>query len=245
MTEEQVNSTPPAGKTPETPPPPTNESPAAPSWTELIANVPVEDLRKHPHIAGIIGSEMQRAREQAQRDLEERTHREAAEKAEQDLLKLAREDPEGFADRYVSDHERKKITQQVESARFDARQAIAKAVGASVTSLPEWAELTREEYQSLVESVQNKSEDEAIPAYNQTVLNILAERRANKRLAEWRERELAKEREAIRAELKAQSAAQRPAPSVRSGATSSGQVDIDSMSDKDFQVWYDRNIRRR
>lgn len=242
MTEE-IKSEPIAAPAPvEQPPtaPPEADDPSivARKWLETAS---VEEIVKHPRFGGILGQRQQEMRERVRKELEAEQAEKARLQAEQELEKLANEDPVTFAERYLSEKERKRIADQQRELRSGVRKEFAEKIGKTFQTLAEWQELTPEEFNQLQQAVEGKDDEDAIGAFNIAALNIVAERKSAKKLADFRSKDLAKEREAIRAEEAAKLLERSPRPDIARGSQAPAP-DPTRLSDKDFDQWYRQNM---
>lgn len=175
-----------------------------PAWVRALDEADPKELRRHPRFAGVLGAEMDRLKRTWETDAQRQHQERASKDAEARLLELARTDPDAFAERYLTDHERSRIQSDMDALRKNARSEIAQMVGRAFQGVPEWVEFSEREYEEMAQALQGKSEDEVIAVWNAKALDLVAEKRATKRFDErfqkWRETELAKEREAIRQE---------------------------------------------
>jgi hypothetical protein len=90
--------------------------------------------------------------------------------------------------------------------------------------------------------LRGKSEDEVIPLFQRLVTDMVADRRARRFHEEWKEKELAKAREAIRQEEAAKLMQNSTAPdTVKPKGRPSG-VDIRGMSDEEFDEYFKKHV---
>lgn len=215
----------------------TTPEPPTVDWQAELERADAKELRKHPKIAGMIGSELQRAvqaeRERLAKEATETAQREAAERLE----RLAREDPDTFIQQWMSDQQRQKIMGQINEMHGKARKEMGEAIGRAFRDLPEWAELTDEDHQKLAEALSGKHDDEVLPLFNRHALELVAERRAKKQMEQWRTKELAKEREAIRQEEAAKLLRESEAPDAR-GPKGQARQDVGKMPQEDFDKYW-------
>lgn len=221
---------------------------ASPAQEDLIEKwletATPEQILKYRKIGGIVGQREQTARERARRDVEIEQAAIAQQQAQAELDRLATEDPDEFARRYLTSKEQARIQQQTATLRSGIREEYARYIGDGVRQLAEFAEITPEEFGKLQSSMAGKSDQEALAAFNATVIDIVADRRANKRTSEWRAKELAKEREAIRTELAAAGLQSSERPDLRSGSQPA-PFDPTKLSPKDFDAWYRKDVLGR
>lgn len=231
----------------EEPQAPTEATPAdlAMQW---LASASPDEIMKHDRIKGIFGNRLQIERDRIRKDLSDEQDRAAREKAEADLLELARYSPDRFAEKYLTDYEQKRIANDVANMKRDARLDFAKQLGAGYSALPEWKNLTPTQQEQLARSVAGKTDDEAIVSFNAAALDVIAEIRAEAKLSHYRETELPKEREAARQEAAAQRLKQGARPTLtRASVPTEGRGWQDLPPGSDFNKEYERNVlgRRR
>lgn len=210
-----------------------------PAWVQELEKADPKAVRSHPRIAGIIGSEIQRAVEAERKRTQADEGTKAAREAEERLRELARSDPVGFTERWLTDDQKKKIQTDLDDLRGKTRAEIATNIGRGYQALPEWAELTPEDHERVAAKLADKPDDEAVVTYNQVMLDILAERRARKLHADWKAKELPSEREAIRTEEAAKLLQQGQAPDLAKPKGPPAKVDVDAMPREEFDRYWE------
>ena len=245
-TEGQAEATAPAAAQPEAQAPVAPQADSTPDWTRHLETVDPKELRKHPRVAGMIGSEIERAITRERERIQREEGARAAQQAQAELERLAREDPATFSERWLSEYEQNKMRTQMDELRGRTRTEFATLIGQAYHNLPEWADVTPEEHQKLAGAVQGLPDDQVIAAYNAAALDLVANRRASKLLSQWREKELPKERETIRAEERAAALSKTDSPGITRPKGVSQRVDVNAMSDADFdEYWRSRGFARR
>lgn len=215
---------------------------------EWLNTASPDEILKNDRIRGIFGSRIQQEREQIRQQMSAEQDRAARQKAEQDLLNLAKSDPFTFAQTYLSKAEQERLQNETQNLKQSARVEFVQQIGRGYAALPEWQNLTPAEQETLARSVMGKSDDEALISFNAAALDVIAERRANAKAAKFRESELAKEREAIRQEETAKRVKTSARPSLDRGATQPQGGDWQSLPPgKDFNKAYEEFVlgRRR
>jgi len=214
-----------------------------PAWQQAIDQAAAEELRKHPKVAGIVGDMVDKAIRNWERTQHERITAAQRQQAERELEEMAQSDPLGFSRRFLSDKEQDRLQRQFQTLRESTREEFARYVGAAYRGVPEWAELTPADYESLARAVAGKGDDEVIAAYNARALEIIADKRAEKRASErhqkWRSSELETEVEARIKERQAQALQRQRAPSVARPAGPGAPFDPTKLDDKAFREWYE------
>jgi hypothetical protein len=215
---------------------------------EYFRTASPDEIMKNDRIRGILGSRLQAEREKIRKDLGEEQDKAAREKAEADLIELARWQPQQFAEKYLTDYEQKKIQKDLDALKDNALSEIAGYIGEGYRDLPEFQNLTTAELEKLNAAVVNKSHRDAIKGFNAAALDVIAERRANAKLATYRETELPKEREAARQEAAATRLKQGARPTLtRAPAPTEGNGWQDLPPGPDFNKAYEQHVlgRRR
>lgn len=213
--------------------------PAKLDW-EIIAkaldHVPVEKLRQHSRFSGTVGEAVQRA--VAAKEAEWKAEQAARERdaEEERLRQLRRNDPLRYAE------EQEQRDQQAQVQRESERQMseIAEAIGSSVTAIPEWGEVTPEQFQRLREAVTGKAGKDLFKAFNATAADILSDIRAAKRADAWRAKDLAQEREAIQKEERAKLLSQDRSPDMARAQAYPTSDEPDFKDRKAWNRWYER-----
>lgn len=216
---DEVNQPTPGGSTPPEVSPAGDSGGAtpAPDWKSLIDTADPNEVRRHPRIAGIVGQEFQRREAELRRQWESELRQRAENERYLEKKQKAIHDPIGFTNEWLADEQKRESETALQQYQREARAEIARAVGKSFIDLPEWAELTAADHEQLVRYVAGKTDDEVIPAYNSAAVHLLAEKRAHKRLADWKQKELEREREAVRKEVSSELLQQGPRPDIRPG----------------------------
>lgn len=233
--------TPALSSTPErtatTPAEPVAETPA---WETELDKLDAKTLRKNPKIAGIVGAEIQRAIQGERRRIEAEAGQRAAKAAEERLRQLAQDDPVSFAEQWLSDSQKRDLQSQLDGLRGRARQEFAQNVGKAMTTLPEWAELTDADYEALAKAISVPNEDEVIPLFVRHATDLVAERKARARFESWKAKELAKEREALKAELAAEMLRESEAPDLAKPKGQPAKVKLADLPQDEFDAAWAR-----
>jgi len=200
-------------------------------------------INRHPGLAGVIGAEQQRAIAADRQRLQEHAAEQAQARALQELEALAKNDPVAFTERWLGETEKAKLRSNLDGLRGQTRSEYATRVGQAYRNIPEWAELNTDDVQRLHAAVVGKNDDEAIPAFAAAAAEIVAMKKAQKALQNWRTKELAKERETIRLEEAAKLMQGTPAPSTERPKSTPGGNPA-AMSDADFNKWWKNRYGR-
>lgn len=205
-----------------------------------LDKVPAEQLRKHKRFAGILGGSLQQAQVAWERERFQQAQREAAAKAEQELIELAQNDPIAFAERFQSQYEADKARASIENMRQDTARQYMHEIGKTFSST---FSLTEEEIGRIGEALAGKKDDEILATFNVAVAKLVTEREAQKMFAEWRDKELPKEREAIKKELSGERIRGEVSPSIRRSVLPS-TLKPHQLPDDKFDEWYEDNVLR-
>jgi hypothetical protein len=219
----------------ETPAPEAPVVAQTPTWQEELEKLDPKELRKHPRIAGIIGSELQRAKQAEQQQDQEQRRRET----EDELLKFSEENAEYIRQHYPKAYEhlmglqRQRAEQDLTNAKGQSLHAIAAEVGKAYSETV--AKLTPEEWQSVSKALEGLSEEQVIPAY----ARLMHKFEVQKTHDEWKAKELSKaialERDAIRQEEAAKLLKTSEGPDITKSKGTPPLVDVGSMTDEQFR----------
>lgn len=218
-------------------------------WRTVLEQVDPKELHAIPkirdYIEGVAGEKAHRkvllAQEEWKREQEEAKVQQEREKRK----RLAREAPLEFAEQFLAEEEKAEAQAELDNLKGTLRKEFGKVIGQSFQDVPEWANFTAEDYAQLVKAVEGKDDYEAIAAYNKTMVNIIATKRAEAIHHDRWEKELAKEREAIRQEEAAKLLKQAPQPDLTKPKGTPAAVNLDAMSPKEFDAWYQRTFLDR
>jgi hypothetical protein len=210
---------------------------------EWLRTASPDDILKNDRIRGIFGSRIAAERDRIERDLGEKSQREAREAAQKELDDLAQNDIYEFQRRYLSKRDQDRIATELATVKNSTRSEFAANLGRGYQALPEWQNLTAEEQETLARAVTGKGDDDALVAFNAAALDVIAERRAQAKLTKWTEAQLQKEREAIREEEAAKrlKGSARPAM-TRTEAAPTGKGWQDLPPGKEFDAAYDKYV---
>lgn len=219
----------------------------APDWRALVDQLDHKDLRSHPKVAGIVGAMVNQAMRNWERERGENESRQATERARTELRQMAKDDPVAFAERYLNDDQRDIALGQIEQLRRTEIGRMSQRIGQALHTIPGWAELTVDDHTELAKAIQGLSDDETFGPYAAKALELLAKRQigaaASERFEQWKKSELAKEREAIRAEVAADLLKKEPKPDMTKGGKGPSQVEmISKMSDEDFDKFWNTQV---
>jgi hypothetical protein len=209
--------------------------------SKWLDKAPADLLRKHSRFQGILGSEQHRLRTSWEQDRKAQEEADAAARAEEELLNLAREDPITFAEKYLTKSEAERVQSQIGKVRADTASSLMHQIGSSFSK--EFS-LTSEDVSSIATELQGKSEDEILPAFNIAATRLVAAREAQRIFEDWKTKELDGERKAIKDEVAADLMKKEPAPSVRR-STLPSTVKPHQLSPQDFDKWYEENVLNR
>lgn len=202
-------------------------------------------LRGHTVIAGMVGSELDRALKAREAERAAQERRDAVAKRESDLVEKARTAPVEFADEFLSEHEKR------EKARAEAAEVTAnynklgEEIGRGLEDIPEWMEMEPEErHAEMAKALQGLPPGEKLLGkFVATATAMIAKRALAKAREKDRAEFNAKERAAIEQEVTARFLANGRQPSI-ARAAGAGDVDLLKLSDKDFNEAYERRFLR-
>lgn len=219
----------------------------SPEWARYLETAPTDELKKHPKIAGLVGDLADKAWRKKQAEHDDAARSRAQAEAEAALERLADEDPEAFAARFKSDKERERAIRQFQSLRNDTRAEFANAVGSAYRDAPGWDDV---DHAKLMQAVAGKPDDEVIVAFHKEAMRQLTEINSKKSAKalyeEWREKELPKEREALRKEIAAEMLKKEPKPGLTRGKAAGVSNDWASIPiGPEYDRWYEKNVLKR
>lgn len=175
---------------------------AAPERSEpdlsLLDQIDAEVLRKHPRVAGILGDMHQKARTRWETEQREQTETAAQKKAQEELERLAKEDPYAFSQKYLSEQEQARIKSQLDGVKGSARQELVQRIGRHAA---EKYAFGQDETQRIAAALVGVPDEDVVAVFNATVTDIEADRRAERLYQDRWDKDIAKEREAIRKEV--------------------------------------------
>lgn len=217
---------------------------AAPSvdYNALLDQIPEDVLTRHRRFNGYVGSHAQRLAAVEQ----ERRAREESEKAVQakmeELEREAEENPFAFAARWKSDRARERAQLELSELRTNTQRQLFAKIGESYGAIPEWQQLTPDEFAKVQRSVVGASDDELIGRFNAAALDVLADRRAEQKARERVEAEV----EARLQQMRGENLRGETTPSMDRPVSANGISDasaIRGMSDAEFNAYYQRTFR--
>lgn len=209
-----------------------------PTLEQLLESADPEFLRKHPKVAGIVGGMLRSEREVWDRQQKADTDRQAREAADRDLETMAKDRPLEFADKYLSDKEQARLRAQLDGIKSTTAQEYMQQIG---RSFGEQFQLTADDVTEISKALSGKTDAEVLPAFNVAAADIIAKRKADALFAEWRAKELPKEREALRQEEAARLLKKSQRPSLQSSRPAS-TLKPHQLPEKEFNEWYEKEV---
>lgn len=218
---------------------------AGADWSSMIDSADPEQLRRHPRIAGIVGDLLSKQKEADRKRWED----EAAEKARGEersrLKQLRQSDPVGYAELMEAREAEQESREAMAKLHRETESQLGKLLGESFRELPEWAELTPEEFDSLARAVAEKPE-RGVGAFAQAATRTVAGKIAAKMLADWKAKELGKEREAIRQEEAAKLLKREKSPDMTKPAGAPAKPSLAAIpDDAEFNRRYEEELHKR
>lgn len=237
----------PAAEVPAEEAPTTEAAPEAPAIDidKILDETPAERLRRHPKFAGIVGSEKQFWEKQWADQKQAEADAAAKAKAEAELEELAEKNPVEFADKWLGSQQAKKMRDQMAALESNARQDVAKSIGAAFQAFPEWEDLMRDPnaLARLATAMEGKPADQVLAAWNAAAVDLMVERRAAAKAQADLDARLQAERAAWETEAAAQGFVRSDRPDlVRGGRIGSADPEPDFLANpKEWNAWYRRN----
>mgnify|MGYP001567458051 CR=1 FL=1 len=215
-----------------------------PAWVKTIDETDAAELRRHPKLAGIIGSEAQRISQLRSKHDQETESRRIHDATEAELLKFTDDNTDYLKQYYPKayDHimsiQASRARRDIDGVKVKALDEVAQRVGASIRQLPEFAEFTQQDHERLVKAAEGKTDDDALATIYQTVLDISA----NKRLAKLLAKETDRIREAVRQEEAAKLMRDSDAPDLAKPKSIPTKINILGMSAEEYDKLFPPNV---
>lgn len=211
-------------------------------YWKWLESVPAEELRKHPRVAGIAGELSQRQAEQLRRQIERENAERAAEAERQRLRELRRNDPVAYAQEMDARDELEEAHRKIQRLRGETQQQFLDRIAQGLGSLPEWRELSQDDFASIATALVGKQDDEVLSVFAARANDVLASKRAARLFAEWKAKELAREREALKQEVSAELLKQEPSPDLTPPRSRQPRFDPTKLPPDQFDKWYRENV---
>lgn len=227
MTEETQPATPeavvegtPEGQTAEAPAEIT--APVVPTWQEELDKLDAKELRKHPKIAGLIGSEAQYLFSQKTKADQEEQQRKLRDATETELMKFTEDNADYLKEHYPRAYEhfmgleQQRAARQVGGIRQQTVQEIGNAIAQSFAELPEYKEMIGDPatFEKLQKALAGKADHEVPAIFNRHALDFVAERRAARKFDEQYSKKVDELRAALKQEIAAEVLKSSDAPDV-------------------------------
>lgn len=242
MDPESTNDTP-ATETPV----PAAEGASEVDYNALLDSVPDEVLQKHSRFNGYAGRMAQRMAENERQRIQSEEFERARASKEQELLKLAEENPFEFSQRYLKDKGQEKIQAELSEVRRKAQSSLFERVAKSYADLPEWSQLTPDDFQRIQSRVAGKQDEELVATFNSAALDVVAAVRARAQSDKDLKDRLVIEKQAWEQEMVARRMRGEFAPDMGVPLSANAVSDVNairSMTDREFQEFYERNLKR-
>lgn len=216
-------------------------------YAAMLDQIPEDVLRAHRRFNGLVGSHAQRLAEQDRQRIAQEEFERAKQEKEAELARLAEENPFEFSQRYLKDKAKERVELELRDLRTKAQTQLFEKIANSYSALPEWQQLSPDEFAKIQQQVAGKSDDELVAAFNVAALDVLAERKASSRAERTVRERLASERAAWEQEAQARRLRGETIPDMSAPASANGVSDVQAirgMSDADFNRYYEQYIRR-
>ena len=217
-----------------------NGVPAAPSPPAFdISKIPDDVLLRDPRFTGLVGRHAKRLADQE----DGRRKADAIKAQEAAMIEEARSNPYQFAEKWLGEKSKevanREFSELADKTQRDILNKLAEAYGA----IPEWKELTDQEFGDVASRTAGLSGAELIAAFNAAAFDKVADKRANKRMSTEMTRRLAAEKEAWEREAAAARLKGEVAPDL-ARPSGNGRFDPAQLSDEEFNRWYEQNVLR-
>jgi len=205
-----------------------------------------EALRTHSVVAGIAGEIGERIANTRLAGVAAENEAKAAEDALQRQLKMADEDPEGFAAQFTEVTRGKIAERDLRSVTLKERKELANLIGQAVADLPE-GKFSTDELAEISTALVGVPDQKVIAVYTRTTNDIIARKRAERMTAERIEARVRDEREAWETEAAGKRVKASPAPNLRSGTAPQKDTDEpDFIRDKKaWDNWYESTVLKK
>ncbi len=198
-------------------------------------------LKSHRTVAGIVGEMLERTKEEDRF----KASQQAVLDEQARIRKLAQDDPDAFAAEWLEKATVAEANKKLADIRDTTRTEFIKQIGESLKEMPEFAELTTEDHGRLARALVGVSEDQLLGVFTKTALDLVAEKRSEKKSDAKATARLADEKKAWEAEQRTNRLKQRPSTSAPPPPTPSAS----STEEPDFRTdpvgydkWYRENI---
>ncbi len=225
----------------EAPTPVADSGNQTPDWSQLINDVPTEELRRHPKLSGLVGSMLARQRAEIERATKAAEEERAREAAAAELERLARDDPDEFSRRYLTDLQRQRQQEEAERQRAeiaaresaDARIQYAELLGTVIQKQPDFAP-TDEERAQIAEKLKTLPPEQAISGFMDWAVGLITRTRVER------------EKKALEASVAGASfSAGPPIGAGRVNGTGTYNDEPTDIHSPEWDAWYRRSTRQR
>ncbi len=224
------------GAVPATAPP---TPPQPPDSFELLRGIPDDVLFRDPRFNTLVGRHAKRLADQ---DTERRTA-DAIKRQENTMIEEAKSNPYQFAEKWLGSKSEEIAKREFSELTTRTQNEILDKLGLAYGAIPEWKELTQDEFADVAARTAGLEGAELIAAFNMAAFDKIADKRAGKRVNSELSRRLsaekeAWEREAVAARLRTET------PPNMTGPSGPGRFDPLQLSDEEFNKWYERDVLR-
>lgn len=220
--------------------------PADTDLDALLAGADRERLRRNPVIAGIVGDLFERRwRERQEADATEKAERDA-EADRQRKRDQAQYNPVAFAEQWLGEDEQNSLRDQLDNASRKTMHGLAQDSGVKFRKefADEIAKFSADDWGRVSAKLAGKDDREAFIAFGPAITDVVAEKRAEAMHNQFRQQELAREREAIRQEVTAATLKGTRQPSLAQ-ARGTTATDEPPLNSPEWDRWYERKYLRR
>lgn len=215
-------------------------------YAALLDSIPEDVLRQHRRFNGIVGSHAQRLAEEQRQRIATEEYAKAQKAKQEELEREAQENPFAFTQKWLGERAREKAELELSELRTKAQQTLFEKVASSYSALPEWQQLTPDEFAKVQQQVAGKADDELVAAFNIAALDVLAARRASSMSERAVQERLASERLAWEQEYQARRLRGETTPDMSMPASANGISDsqaIRNMTPAEFDEFYNKQFR--
>jgi seryl-tRNA synthetase len=208
-------------------------------WQKVLDTVDPKELRRHPKIAGLVGSQLEAERRREQQEREAAAQAKARQELDAEFEKLAAENEETLQERYPSVY---RHVQRLKTEREEGEslKKFAARVGQAYNNLPEWKEATADERQELAKALIGVPDEDVVAVANSHILKFVAGKQNERTYAERLRADLARERKAWETEAAARGFKASDAPDMARGQATPARVDVNALPKAEFDQRWER-----
>ena len=215
-------------------------------YNALLDQIPDDVIRSHRRINGYAGSMAQRMAEAERQRIAQEEYQRAQAAREAELMREAEENPFAFSQKWLKGKAEERAKLELSELRTKTQTQLFEKIASSYAALPEWQQLTPDEFARVSQAVAGKSDDDLVAAFNVAALDVISSRRAQSQGERIARERLKDEVEAqVQQRLAERLRGERP-PDLMAPVNVAGISDasaIRQMSDAEFDAFYNSRFR--